>query len=201
VLFANRLSYSCALRRLFHEYPRPSPKPAFASSSRLLEEEARHWHDELHWDYRGALDLIKRFPSKRTPLCGCVAFENGSAAGYSLSTCSKKQKGTHRRPLCFRPRFFPKADIGRPPASKKCSSPCAPLPQAFSRIEAQLMPFGGPVDNPLRDQGLSGSIRAKFMLLDLHKNNSEHRRAGASLEHARGNRLERSLPSEPCAKN
>jgi hypothetical protein len=21
----------------------------------LLEEEARHWRDELHWDYRGAL--------------------------------------------------------------------------------------------------------------------------------------------------
>jgi hypothetical protein len=22
----------------------------------LLEEEARHWRDELHWDYRGALE-------------------------------------------------------------------------------------------------------------------------------------------------
>jgi len=28
----------------------------------LLLEEARHWRDELHWDYRSALDLIKRFP-------------------------------------------------------------------------------------------------------------------------------------------
>jgi len=27
----------------------------------LLLEEARHWRDELHWDYRSALDLIKRF--------------------------------------------------------------------------------------------------------------------------------------------
>ena len=27
----------------------------------LLEVEARHWRDELHWDYRGALELIKRF--------------------------------------------------------------------------------------------------------------------------------------------
>src|SRR6266852_5608545 len=49
----------------------------------LLEEEARHWHDELHWDYRGALDLIKRFLEAHA-LCGCVAFENGSAAGYSF---------------------------------------------------------------------------------------------------------------------
>ena len=27
----------------------------------LLEEESRHWRKELHWDYRGALELIKRF--------------------------------------------------------------------------------------------------------------------------------------------
>ena len=35
----------------------------------LLEEEARHWRDELHWDYRGALDLIKRFLEAHA-LCG-----------------------------------------------------------------------------------------------------------------------------------
>jgi len=27
----------------------------------LLLEEARHWREELHWDYRSATDLIKRF--------------------------------------------------------------------------------------------------------------------------------------------
>src|SRR2546429_8264910 len=32
----------------------------------LLEEEARHWRDELHWDYRGALELIKRFMEAHT---------------------------------------------------------------------------------------------------------------------------------------
>src|SRR5258707_6819206 len=57
----------------------------------LLEEEARHWHDELHWDYRGALDLIKRFLEAHA-LCGCVAFENGSAAGYSFYVL-EEQKG------------------------------------------------------------------------------------------------------------
>jgi len=39
----------------------------------LLEEEASHWRDELHWDYRGALDLIKRFLEAHA-LCGSVAF-------------------------------------------------------------------------------------------------------------------------------
>src|SRR5215813_12449040 len=48
----------------------------------LLEEESRHWRDELHWDYRGALELIKRFMEARA-LAGCVAFESGTAAGYS----------------------------------------------------------------------------------------------------------------------
>ena len=31
----------------------------------LLEEESLHWRDELHWDYRGALELIKRFLEAR----------------------------------------------------------------------------------------------------------------------------------------
>src|ERR1700746_3993956 len=57
----------------------------------LLEEEASHWRDELHWDYRGALDLIKRFLEAHA-LCGSVAFENGTPAGYSFYVL-EEQKG------------------------------------------------------------------------------------------------------------
>ena len=57
----------------------------------LLDEEARHWRDELHWDYRGALELIKRFLDAHA-LAGCVAFENGNAAGYSFYVL-EEQKG------------------------------------------------------------------------------------------------------------
>src|SRR5215475_3483856 len=49
----------------------------------LLEEESLHWRDELHWDYRGALELIKRFLEAHA-LSGCVAYENGTAAGYAF---------------------------------------------------------------------------------------------------------------------
>ena len=49
----------------------------------LLHEEANHWRDELHWDYRGALELIKRFLDAHA-LSGCVALEDGSAVGYSF---------------------------------------------------------------------------------------------------------------------
>jgi ribosomal protein S18 acetylase RimI-like enzyme len=68
------------------------------------------------------------------------------------------------------------------------------LPQLL-RIEAQLMPFGGPVDTPLRDQGFKLYTR-QFMLLDL-QNNSEAR-SGAST----GMRLDRWNDRffEPCAK-
>jgi len=57
----------------------------------LLEEEARHWRDELHWDYRGALELIKHFIKARA-LAGCVASENGTTASYSFYVL-EEQKG------------------------------------------------------------------------------------------------------------
>jgi ribosomal protein S18 acetylase RimI-like enzyme len=156
----------------------------------LLEEEARHWHDELHWDYRGALDLIKRFLEAHA-LCGCVAFENGSAAGYSFYVL-EDQKGLIGG-LYVSPRFS-QADIGRRLLEEMLFSMRA-LPQ-LSRIEAQLMPFGGPVDNPLRDQGFKLYTR-QFMLLDLQTNSSQLQ-PGASA----GMRLDRWNDRffEPCAK-
>jgi ribosomal protein S18 acetylase RimI-like enzyme len=68
------------------------------------------------------------------------------------------------------------------------------LPQ-LSRIEAQLMPFGGPVDHPLREQGFKLYTR-QFMLLDLHR--EPDARPGASA----GMRLDRWSDRyfEPCAK-
>jgi hypothetical protein len=87
----------------------------------LLEEEARHWRDELHWDYRGALELIKRFLDAHA-LAGCVAFENGAAAGYSFYVL-EDQKGLIGG-LYVSPNF---PRMPSPAAcSKKCSSPCAP---------------------------------------------------------------------------
>ena len=47
----------------------------------LLTEEAQRWREELRWDYRASLDLIKKFVEARS-LAGCAALENGEAAGY-----------------------------------------------------------------------------------------------------------------------
>jgi ribosomal protein S18 acetylase RimI-like enzyme len=155
----------------------------------LLEEEARHWHDELHWDYRGALELIKRFLEAHA-LCGCVAFENGAAAGYSFYVL-EDQKGLIGG--LYVSSRYPQAAIGRQLLEEMLFSMRA-VPQ-LSRIEAQLMPFGGPVDSPLLEQGFRLHTR-QFMLFDLQK--LSEGRPGPSA----GMRLDRWNDRffEPCAK-
>jgi len=155
----------------------------------LLEEEARHWRDELHWDYRSALDLIKRFLEAHA-LCGCAAFENGTAAGYSFYVL-EEQKGLIGG--LYVSAKYQQAVIGRRLLDEMLYSMRA-VPQ-LTRIEAQLMPFGGPVEDPLRDLGFRLYTR-QFMLFDLQKSSAV--RAGTSA----GMRLDRWNDRffEPCAK-
>jgi len=128
----------------------------------LLEEEARHWREELHWDYRSALELIKRFLEAHA-LAGSVAFENGVAAGYSFYVM-EEQKGLIGG--LYVSAKYPQAPIARRLLEEMLFSMRA-LPQ-LSRIEAQLMPFSGPIDVPLSDQGFHLYTR-QFMQLSLHK--------------------------------
>ncbi len=155
----------------------------------LLEEEARHWHDELHWDYRSALDLIKRFLDAHA-LAGCVAFENGAAIGYSFYVM-EDQKGLIGG--LYVSAKSSQAVVGRRLLEELLFSMRA-IPH-LTRIEAQLMPFSGPVEIPLRDQGFRLYSR-QFMLLDLQ--NLPEARRGASA----GMRLDRwnDRYFEPCAK-
>jgi len=128
----------------------------------LLLEEARHWKDELHWDYRSALDLIKRFMDARA-LAGCVAFERSVAVGYSFYVL-EEHKGLIGG-LYVSPNYD-QEPIGRRLLDEMLFSMRA-MPQ-LHRIEAQLMPFGGPVEGALRDQGFRLYTR-QFMLFDLAK--------------------------------
>jgi ribosomal protein S18 acetylase RimI-like enzyme len=132
----------------------------------LLLEEASHWREELHWDYRSALELIKRFLDAHA-LCGCVAVENGTAVGYAFYVLEDYKGligGLYVSPLSEQ------EPIGRRLLEEMLFSMRA-LPQ-MHRIEAQLMPFGGTVDAVLREQGFRLHTR-KFMLLDL-RNTPEH---------------------------
>src|SRR5690348_18016900 len=53
------------------------------SLENLFQEEVLRWREELHWDYRPSVDLIRRFVDSRA-LGGSVATENGQAAGYGF---------------------------------------------------------------------------------------------------------------------
>lgn len=155
----------------------------------LLEEEARHWREELHWDYRSALELIKRFLEAHA-LAGCVAFENGNATGYSFYVM-EDQKGLIGG--LYVSSKVAQAGVARRLLEDMLYSMRA-LPQ-LARIEAQLMPFSGPIDKPLTDQGFRLYTR-QFMQLDLQK--PMQGRHGAST----GMRLDRwhDRYFEPCAK-
>jgi ribosomal protein S18 acetylase RimI-like enzyme len=155
----------------------------------LLEEEARHWRDELHWDYRSALELIKRFLDAHA-LAGCVAFENGNAAGYSFYVL-EEQKGLIGG--LYVSAKYSQESIGQRLLDEMLFSMRA-IPQ-LSRIEAQLMPFCGPVEVPLSNQGFRLYSR-QFMLQDLQ--NLPEAKPGVSA----GMRLDRWNDRffEPCAK-
>jgi len=155
----------------------------------LLLEEARHWQDELHWDYRSALDLIKRFLDAHA-LSGCVAFEGVRAVGYAFYVLEDYKGligGLYVSPSVNQ------EPIGRRLLDEMLFSMRA-LPQ-LHRIEAQLMPFGGPVDAALRDQGFRLYTR-QFMLLDLLKKSEPVPSVNSGLRLDRWN----DRYFEPCAK-
>jgi ribosomal protein S18 acetylase RimI-like enzyme len=155
----------------------------------LLLEEASHWRDELHWDYRSALELIKRFLEAHA-LSGCVAIESGMAVGYSFYVL-EDYKGLIGG--LYVSSSQDQEVIGRRLLEAMLLSMRA-LPQ-MHRIEAQLMPFGGPVDAALRDQGFRLHMR-QFMLLDLEKQQEAAPSTNSGL------RLDRwhDRYFEPCAK-
>src|SRR5438046_8816298 len=124
----------------------------------LLEEEARHSPDELHWEYRGALELIKRFLDAHA-LAGCVAFENGSAAGYTFYVL-EDQKGLIGG--LYVSSKFPQNSIGRRLLEEMLVSMRAVA--YLARIEALLMPFGGRVVERLLAKGFDIDQRQRWRL-------------------------------------
>src|SRR3977135_278098 len=49
----------------------------------LLAEEAQQWRQELHWDYRASIDLIKQLVDARSRT-GSAVIENGEPVGYAF---------------------------------------------------------------------------------------------------------------------
>lgn len=128
----------------------------------LFQEETRHWRDELHWDYRSSVDLIRRFIDARS-LGGFVALEDGKPAGYGFYVL-EDHKGLIGG--LFVSSHYPQAPI----TEKLLGEMLDELREAprLQRIEAQLMPFGTELDPALLSRYFRLHAR-QFMLLSLAK--------------------------------
>ncbi len=130
----------------------------------LLTEEARHWREELYWDYRASLDLIKKFVDAKS-LAGCAVMENGRAAGYAFYVLEEHKGllgGLYVSP------DYPQLAVARDLLASTLEMLRA-IPHV-ERIEAQLVPFGCEFDQALAQQGFRLFPR-QFMLLDLQHAN------------------------------
>jgi len=139
----------------------------------LFEEEARHWREELHWDYRGSLELIKRFVEAKS-LAGCVAMEDGRPVGYGFYVVEEHKGlvgGMYVRPGAGQ------ASLSRQVLGDMTAT-LRGVPR-LERIEAQLMPFGCELDGVLLAEGFRLYTR-QFMLLELERAEGRDEKLGAS---------------------
>jgi ribosomal protein S18 acetylase RimI-like enzyme len=130
----------------------------------LFEEEALRWLDELRWDYRPSIDLIRRFIDSRG-LGGYVALENGSPAGYGFYVL-EDHKGLIGG--LFVSSRYPQAHTTERLLAEMLGS-LRSTPR-LQRIEAQLMPFGSELDPVFLSQYFRLHQR-QFMLLPLAEAN------------------------------
>ncbi len=154
----------------------------------LLEEEARQWLEEFHWDYGPSAALIRRFVEARS-LEGCAAVENDRAAGYGFFVL-EEEKALLGGLYVTRAR----ADGGLPERLLAALLVNLRSRPEIVRIEAQLIPFGHALDAALQRHRFRLHQR-QFMYLDL----AQPRPAPSA---AAGTRLERwnDRCFEPCSR-
>lgn len=155
----------------------------------LFGEEQRHWLEDLYWDYRPSIQLISKFLDSKS-LAGFAAFVESEPAGYGFYV-AEESKGLVGG-LYVTPRFNP-AETGRAILSEMLAAMRA-LP-GLHRIEAQLMPFGAPLDRTFVGENFRLYPR-QFMLLPLKD------WSGEAAPLSTGLRLERwdDRYFEPCAR-
>ena len=148
------------------------------SNSRLLEplfqEEASHWREDLHWDYRSSINLIRKFIDTRS-LGGYVAMEDGAAAGYGFYVI-EEHKGLIGG-------LFVSSKYAQPPVTQKLLAEMMGALRGaphLQRIEAQLMPFGTALDPTFLSKYLRLHTR-QFMLLTLADANLKNKVTSSGL--------------------
>jgi ribosomal protein S18 acetylase RimI-like enzyme len=123
----------------------------------LLAEEAQQWRQELHWDYRASIDLIKKFVDARS-LTGSAILEDGEPVGYAFYVL-EEHKGLVGG-LFVSPRY-PQQELSQRLLADTLTT-LGGIPK-LDRVEAQLIPFGYTLDPVLSEYGFRLFTR-QFML-------------------------------------
>ena len=126
----------------------------------LFQQESRRWRDELHWDYRPSIELIRKFIDSRA-LGGFVVAESGKPAGYGFYVL-EEYKGLIGG-------LFVSSDYDQDAITRRLVSEMVAALHAtprLVRVEAQLMPFGTELDPNFLSQYFRLHTR-QFMYLPL----------------------------------
>lgn len=125
----------------------------------VFREEEKYWKEELYWDYRPSIDLIRKFIDSRA-LGGYVAVENGEPSGYGFYVLDDR-KGLIGG-------LFASSKSSQNITQRLLTEMVATLRSTprLRRIEAQLMPFGTELDPGFLSQYFQ-LHRRQFMVLSL----------------------------------
>jgi ribosomal protein S18 acetylase RimI-like enzyme len=126
----------------------------------LFQEETHHWRDELHWDYRPSIDLIRKFIDSRS-LGGYIALQDGQPAGYGFYVL-EDHKGLIGG--LFVSSHFPQLPVTQQLLTEILAA-LRSTPR-LDRVEAQLMPFGTELESAFLSKHFQLHTR-QFMLLPL----------------------------------
>ncbi|MGH9683045.1 MAG: GNAT family N-acetyltransferase [Candidatus Acidiferrales bacterium] len=126
----------------------------------LFQEEASHWREELFWDYRPSIDLIRKFIDSRS-LGGHLALVDGEPAGYGFYVLEDR-KGLIGG--LFASSHFEHAAVTQKLVAEMVAA--LRITPRLQRIEAQLMPFGAELDPDFLSKYFRLHGR-QFMLLPL----------------------------------
>ncbi|HEV2206189.1 MAG TPA: GNAT family N-acetyltransferase [Candidatus Acidoferrales bacterium] len=134
----------------------------------LFQEESKRWREELFWDYRSSIDLIRKFIDSHA-LGGYVAFEEGHPAGYGFYVL-EDHKGLIGG-------LFASSRASQSQVTQKILSEMIDalhVTPRLERIEAQLMPFGAELDPAFLSRFFRLHTR-QFMLLRLNEARLENK--------------------------
>jgi ribosomal protein S18 acetylase RimI-like enzyme len=156
------------------------------SLEKLFREETQRWRDELHWDYRPSIDLVRKFVDSHA-LGGFAAVEAGQPTGYGFYVL-EDHKGLIGGLFVSTDNHQVQMTSGSDSPSKVQTTQellteilgALKTTPRIERIEAQLMPFGTELDPAFLSQHLRLHAR-QFMLLPLADANLRNQPLSAGL--------------------